>query len=148
MNRVFIAATVALALFATRTVGRGPLPASIHAPAVQPPDDPVERGRLVYAKYGCAMCHGEAGKGGVANPNAETAGKIPSLVRVGEGYTQDELRQLILRGTATIGKANRSGVRPPFRMPGWRDRMTDLEVRDLVQYLFSLLPKTTEDKWH
>jgi mono/diheme cytochrome c family protein len=148
MNRVFIVAAVVLALFATRAVGRGPLPVSIHTPAAQPPDDAVARGRLVYARYGCAMCHGEAGKGGVANPNAETAGKIPSLVRVGEGYTTDELRQLILRGTPTIGKANRNGGRPPYRMPGWRDRMTDPEARDLVQYLFSLLPKTSEEKWH
>ncbi len=148
MNRVFIFGALALGLAATRAVGRGPLPVPVHTAAVQPSDDPVERGRLVYAKYGCAMCHGEAGKGGVANPNAETGGRIPALVRVGEGYTTDELRQLILRGTATIGKANRNGERPPYRMPGWRDRMTDADARDLVQYLFSLLPKTSEDKWH
>ena len=35
-------------------------------------DTAIERGRVVYARYGCAMCHGADGKGGFKNPNSET----------------------------------------------------------------------------
>ncbi len=147
MNRPLVFAGVVLAVFSIRAVERSPLPVPLHLPPPAAPGTPVERGRLVYARYGCSMCHGAEGKGGVANPNAETAGLVPALTRVADGYTEDELRQLILRGTATIGKANPTGDRPPLRMPGWRDRMTDGDARDLVAYLMSLAPKTAGDKW-
>lgn len=107
----------------------------------------VERGRVVYRRYGCATCHGVDGKGGFENPNAETDGKVPGVVYVAEGYTDRELRQRLLEGTATVGKADPKGPRPPYRMPGWRGVMTDQEVDDLVEYLKSLMPKTGEDKW-
>jgi mono/diheme cytochrome c family protein len=32
-------------------------------------------------------------------------------------------------------------------MPGWAGQMTDAEVADLVEYLFSLYPKSAGDKW-
>lgn len=116
------------------------------APAVRPATG-IERGREVYHRYGCAMCHGADGKGGFANPNAETDGKVPGVTYVAEGYTPAELRQRLLDGTPVVGKADPKGPRPPYRMPGWRNQMTDQEVGDLVQYLFSLQPKTTEEKW-
>ena len=40
---------------------------------------PVERGKAVFRKYGCAGCHGLEGKGGVPNPNAKTAQQVPGL---------------------------------------------------------------------
>jgi mono/diheme cytochrome c family protein len=93
------------------------------------------------------MCHGRDGKGGLANPNAETEGKVPGVVYVAEGYSPAELRRKILDGTPTIGKADPKGPRPPYRMPGWSDRMTEPEVADLVAYLMGLYPKSEEQKW-
>ncbi len=148
MNRPLAVAGLVLAVFSVRAVERAPLPVPLHLPPVATGAGPVQRGRLVYARYGCSMCHGAEGRGGVSNPNAETAGVIPALTRVADGYTDDELRQLILRGTPTIGRANPKGARPPLRMPGWRDRMTDAEARDLVAYLMALAPKTADEKWH
>jgi mono/diheme cytochrome c family protein len=55
--------------------------------------------------------------------------------------------QKILDGAPHIGKADPKGPTPPFRMPGWKDRMTRAEAADLTKYLFSLYPKTTGDKW-
>lgn len=107
----------------------------------------IERGRVVYRRYGCAMCHGVDGKGGFPNLNAETDGKVPAVIYVSEGYTDRELRQRLLDGTSTIGKGDPKGPRPPYRMPGWRDQMSDREVDDLVQYLHSLFPKTADEKW-
>jgi mono/diheme cytochrome c family protein len=126
---------------------RPPWPEPIRRPP--PPGEltPVERGRQVYARYGCAMCHGERGQGGVANPNAETEGKVPAVMYVAEGYTAEELAALIRRGTPTIGKADPQGPVPPYRMPGWGDRMSEGELADLVAYLLSLYPTSAEGKW-
>ena len=93
------------------------------------------------------MCHGQDGTGGFPNANSETAGKVPGIVFVAEGYTPSELRQKIRAGARTIGKADASGPPPPYRMPGWGDRMSGQDIDDLVEYLLSLYPKTAEEKW-
>ncbi len=109
--------------------------------------EPADRGRLVYGRYGCEQCHGAEGKGGFANPNAETDSQIPGVLYVKEGYTAQELRRKILDGVPAIGKRDPTGVTPPYRMPGWKGRMTDKEVTDLVTYLVSLYPKSADDTW-
>lgn len=125
-----------------------PLPHVVRVhPAGDVPSTGIERGRLVYRRYGCAMCHGVDGKGGFTNQNAETDGKVPAVVYVAEGYTDRELRLRLLDGTPTVGKADPKGPRPPYRMPGWRGHMTDQEVDDLVLYLRSLYPKSAGEKW-
>ena len=138
---------LAILVIGARLLGGAPMPVAVRAPTAGAGDTPQARGRLVYTRYGCAMCHGAEGKGGVANPNAETGGKIPEITHVAEGYTLEELRRLILKGTPTIGRANPNRPRPPLRMPGWRDRMTDREAVDLAQYLISLEPKSAGEKW-
>ncbi len=147
MKPIVPAIGLVIVVIGARLLGGPPMPAPVRVPAAAAGGSPQARGRLVYQRYGCAMCHGAEGKGGVANPNAETAGKIPELTRVAEGYTARELSTLILKGTPTIGRANANGPRPPFRMPGWRDRMTDREAADLAQYLMSLEPKGGGDRW-
>lgn len=107
----------------------------------------VDRGRQVYARYGCAQCHGDHGKGGFSNPNAETDGQVPGVIFVKEGYTTEELHRKILDGVPTIGKEDPKAGTPPYRMPGWAGQMTDGEVTDLVQYLMSLYPESADDKW-
>lgn len=141
-----LAAFVAL-IFSVRAVTRPQAPMIVAA--AEPPhgDSPAERGRRVYERYGCALCHGQDGKGGFANPNAETAGKVPGVVYVAEGYTEGELRKKVLDGLATVGKADAKGPRPPYRMPGWAGQMSEREVEDLVRYLMSLYPKSAKEKW-
>jgi mono/diheme cytochrome c family protein len=107
----------------------------------------VGRGRAVYASYGCAACHGTDGKGGFANTNAETEGKVPGVTFVAEGFTRAELRKKILDGFPTVGKKDPNGPRPPYRMPGWAGQMSNAEVGDLVEYLWSLYPKSEAQKW-
>jgi mono/diheme cytochrome c family protein len=127
---------------------RGAAPAAVRQPDQTPAADSVARGRQLYLSYGCAMCHGADGKGGFANANAESEGKVPGLVMVKEGYLERELVQKILDGAPRIGKADPKGPVPPYRMPGWRDRMSRAEATDLARYLVSLYPKkANEDKW-
>lgn len=111
------------------------------------PDTAVERGRLLYARYGCAMCHGADGKGGASNPNSETDGKIPAVIFVKEGYTAKEVANKVLDGFATIGRQGGQGPTPPYRMPGWKGQMTSAEADDLTQFLFSLYPASAAKSW-
>lgn len=125
-----------------------PLPRTVRRPAADASLQTAEqRGRLVYERYGCALCHGSDAKGGFANPNAETDGKVPGVVYVAEGFTAAELRGKILEGLATVGRADAKGPRPPYRMPGWKGQMAPQELDDLVRYLMSLYPKSAEEKW-
>ncbi len=102
---------------------------------------PVERGKAVYRKYGCAGCHGPDGQGGVPNPNAKTAQQVPGLKFVSEGYTKDELRKRILDGQREIPVMDAKMPPAPLYMPPWRGKIAEGELTDLVEYLVSLLPK-------
>ena len=125
-----------------------PEPQAVPAVAVEPEKDtPEARGKLLYDRYGCAMCHGDDGTGGFDNPNAESEGKVPGVHRVAEGYTEEELIKLVTTGTAFIGRADGTGPVPPYRMPGWSDRLTEDQIRDIVAYLISLFPESERDSW-
>jgi mono/diheme cytochrome c family protein len=102
---------------------------------------PVERGKTVFKKYGCAGCHGKDGQGGIPNPNAKTGQQVPKLIYVAEGYTKDELKKRILNGQHEIFALNPSKPPPPLYMPAWRGKIAEGELNDLVEYLFSLMPK-------
>ena len=106
--------------------------------------DPVERGREVFRKYGCAGCHGADAKGGVPNPNSKTAELVPDLIHVADGYTKDELKERILKGQREIPALDPKRPPPPLYMPGWAGTIKDNEVDDLTAYLISLKPKGEE----
>ena len=102
---------------------------------------PVERGKAVFRKYGCAGCHGPEGKGGVPNLNAKTAQQVPGLLFVADSYTKDELQKRILNGQHEITVMDPKRPPPPLYMPPWRDKIGEGELNDLVEYLMSLMPK-------
>ncbi len=148
MKRVIgFALLLVAATYGMRLATRPPAPRAVRAADVPVAATSIARGRHVYLRYGCSACHGPEGKGGFANANAETDGKVPAVNYVAEGFTRRELRKKILDGFAPVGKKDPNGPRPPFRMPGWAGQMTDGEVGDLVEYLWSLYPKTETAKW-
>jgi mono/diheme cytochrome c family protein len=102
---------------------------------------PAERGKAVYKKFGCAGCHGTDGAGGVPNPNAKTAQQVPGLKFVSEGYTKDECKKRIFDGQKEIPAMDPNKPPPPLYMPPWRGKMAEGEVADLVEYLWTLIPK-------
>ena len=103
---------------------------------------PVERGKAVFRKYGCAGCHGPAGNGGVPNPNAKTGQQVPKLIYVAEGYTKAELKKRILNGQHEIFALDPKKPAPPLYMPAWRGKIAEGELNDLIEYLFSLEPES------
>jgi len=146
MRRVAVVVVLFVAAYGARVQMRAPAPQALRTAAAVP-DTAVLRGRAVYERYGCVTCHGNDGKGGFANTNAETEGKVPGVNYVAEGFTRGELRRKILDGFATVGKKDQNGPRPPYRMPGWTGQMSDREVGDLVEYLWSLYPKSETQQW-
>lgn len=104
-----------------------------------PSKNPVERGRLVYRRYGCGACHGAGGVGGVPNPGAQVD-PIPGLQRVAAGFTEDELKAVILNGRQAIA-ADPAGPAPRLHMNAWRTLMDDAEAHAVIDYLMSLMPK-------
>src|SRR6266542_850852 len=146
MRLVLVLIAIAAAGYGVHWQTRAPAPQVVRT-AVVADDTSIARGRAVYERYGCSACHGADGKGGFANTNAETEGKVPGVTFVAEGFTRAELRRKILDGFATVGKKDPNGPRPPYRMPGWAGQMSDDEVRELVEYLWSLYPKSETQKW-
>ena len=108
---------------------------------IPPLMNPVERGKVVFKKYGCAGCHGRDAAGGVPNPNAKTAQQVPGLKYVAEGYTKDEVKKRILNGQHEITSMDAKRPPPPLYMPAWRGKIQEGELNDLVEYVMSLLPK-------
>lgn len=113
------------------------------APAM--PKNPVERGRLVYRRYGCGVCHGAEAKGGVPNPGSQVD-PIPALDRVAEGFTEAEITKVILEGRNALPKGD-GGVSPRLHMNSWKTLMDETEVHALTDYLFSLMPKGEKSEW-
>lgn len=144
MKRALGVALLLMAALGVRAYERPPAPTMVRAHAPAPATTPEARGRLVFERYGCRLCHGEEGKGELANPNAQGGGKVPSVIieYAAEGYTVAELKRLIVNGTSRIDREEPAGPIPPFRMPGWKGQISDQEVDDLVRYLLSLYPRS------
>ena len=148
VKRGFGVVLIVIAALTLRAYARPPAPTSVPARAVLPAATPEARGRLVFERYGCRLCHGEEGRGGLANANAQGAGKIPSVIIdfPGEGYTVAELKRLISNGTTRIDREDPNGPVPPFRMPGWKGQISDQDLDDLVRYLLVLYPQSVGKK--
>jgi mono/diheme cytochrome c family protein len=111
-----------------------------------PLDPALARGRELYEKYSCIACHGASGVGGVYNANAQTGGMINGVRFVAETYTKDDLSKKILDGVPVVPKADPNGPNPPLAMPSYRGVIGVEEMRELVDYLYSLRPPGSAKK--
>ena len=111
----------------------------------RPAEDAVASGRRHYLRYGCGTCHGPEGRGGVANPNAQT-NPIPALERVKEGFTKDEIAKVIQDGREPARK-DPNGPPPPYKMNAWKSIMDASESDALIEYLFSLMKEDAGSEW-
>lgn len=103
--------------------------------------DPVRRGEAIFTRVGCAGCHGRAGVGGYPNNNV-AGGKIPTLTAVSDGFSKEELVTKIRVGVPKSDKEDPSGPDPMLHMPAWGQVLKDDELHAVVEYLYSLKPKT------
>lgn len=147
MKRWGVLVTLVIVVVAVRAYGWRPAPQPIPVVATLAPDTAVARGHLVFDRYGCTLCHGSEGKAGVANPNALRNAKVPNINDLADAYKPDEVAQLIRTGRHNVDRADAAGAIPPYRMPGWGDRLSEQEINDLVQYLMSLVSKGKKKGW-
>ncbi len=109
----------------------------------------VARGEILFNKAGCVACHAQNGRGGYPNNNV-VGGQIPSLTKVAEGYTKEELINKI-RGGVIPTPADPSQPAPMVFMPKWGAVLKDDEISDVADFLISLDKKPagaqSKDAW-
>jgi mono/diheme cytochrome c family protein len=105
----------------------------------------LQKGAEIYQKNSCFACHGAAGNHPVDNFNAQTAQKVPPLIHVAESYTKDDLAKKIWDGVLIEPKFDPNGPTPPLHMPSYKGIISPDDMTLLVNYLFSLKPKDTEN---
>ena len=98
-------------------------------------DVAIEAGKRNFARFGCAGCHGTELEGGLANPNAQ-GGQVPSLLHLADDYTKDEILAVIRNGRAPPLE-NAAGPTPPLYMPAWKSLLSDEDIHQLVEFLWS-----------
>lgn len=102
-------------------------------------DAKIRMGQEMFNAKGCVFCHGPNGAGGVKNNNAQ-GGLIPSLTKVSEGYTAEELKTKILTGVRWVAQEDAAGPVPPLNMPAWKGHITEEELDAVVAFLTSMAP--------
>jgi mono/diheme cytochrome c family protein len=100
---------------------------------------PVERGKYLFQKVGCVACHGIDGRGGIPNKNMDIAEEVPSLVYVSDGYTKEELKEVIRKGRYPA-RASATDPAPPLWMPAWEGKISEEEIDAIADYLIGLHP--------
>lgn len=100
----------------------------------------LKRGAVIFEKAGCVACHGQEGRGGYPNNNV-VGGQIPSLTKVVEGYTKEELVAKI-RGGVVPTPEDPSQPAPMIQMPKWGDYLKKDELSAVADYLISLGKKS------
>jgi mono/diheme cytochrome c family protein len=106
------------------------------------PDAAIEAGKREFARFGCAGCHGTELEGGLANPNAQ-GGQVPSLLHLSDDYTKDEIIAVVRNGRAPPLE-NATGPTPPLYMPAWKSVLSDEDIHQIVEFLWSRQQKAKE----
>ena len=104
-------------------------------------DPKFEKGRKLYEKLSCIACHGSDGVHGAANFNAQTNEQVPPVAFVATSFTKDQLKKKIRKGVTQSEKLDDGGPVPPLSMPAYEGLINDIQMEDLIAYLYSLQPK-------
>jgi len=135
-------ALVAFLASATADDAKAILAHNSHIPT--PEDAAIAAGQMDFARFGCAGCHGTELQGGVPNPNAQ-GGQVPSLVHLSDDYTKEEVVDVIRNGRMPP-LDNVKGPTPPLYMPSWKHVLSDEDIHQIVEFLWSKQEKA-KDSW-
>lgn len=86
----------------------------------------VIRGRLVYQNY-CTLCHGKEGKG---DGRAARLHNPPPFNLTLSAAPRDYTVQVVRKGGEAMNRGR--------GMPPWDDQLTDEQINDILNYLFSI----------
>jgi mono/diheme cytochrome c family protein len=101
----------------------------------------LQRGAALYRQY-CARCHGDKGQGKV----------LPWNVRQADGFYPppplDDSAHAWHHPTTVLVRVVREGSPPgQGKMPGWKDRLGEAEIVDVVVYVTSLWSDEKYQLW-
>ena len=96
----------------------------------------VDRGRALYQQH-CASCHGANAEGAPQWPTPAADGLPPAPPHDDSGHTWHHADRVLYE---TIHMGMRDPLRPgsPLRMPAFGDKLSDEEIRVLIEYFKSL----------
>ncbi|MBI2119762.1 MAG: c-type cytochrome [Elusimicrobia bacterium] len=108
--------------------------------------NPIKRGEVIFNRVGCVGCHAKEGKGGYPNNNV-SGGEIPSLTFVADGFSKEELKDRLKKGSKPLSQ-DPHAPDPMIEMPAWGAYLKEDELDALVEYLYSLRPAlSAEEAW-
>jgi mono/diheme cytochrome c family protein len=118
---------------------------SVPVPEVSPPPlmesasfAALSRGARLYQEH-CAQCHGPEAQG---HPDWETVGVVAAPPLNGTGNDWKRTRAELI---AVIKNGAQRGGNPV--MPGWKGRLSDTEIEEVVAWFQALWPAEAHEKW-
>ena len=105
--------------------------------AIQEPEDPLERGRLLYKRQGCSTCH-NAGAEGASGPGPSYNGSWGKPVQLESGtevaFDENYVRESILNPQAKA----RKGFGKASPMNSYAGKLKDDQIDALITFIKSL----------
>lgn len=101
----------------------------------------VKAGAQLFASN-CMPCHGNAGKGGVANPGSDD-GTVPPLNPIDPTIANKDPKTFAYNVDLFLQHGSTpDGKNPAIRMPAWGDdkMLSQEQIADLIAYVMSLNP--------
>jgi len=100
----------------------------------------IVRGGQLF-KQNCASCHGDNAQGAEGWQKRDAQGKLPPPPLNGTGHAWHHpttgLKQTIFYGTEKLGGS----------MPGWKDKLTNAEVDEILAWLQAKWPDEVYQAW-
>jgi cytochrome c oxidase subunit 2 len=107
------------------------------AKAIQEPEDPLERGKLLYKRQGCSTCH-NAGAEGANGPGPSYNGSWGKKVELENGkevdFDENYVRESILNPQAKA----RKGYGKASPMNSYAGKLKDEQIDALITFIKSL----------
>lgn len=108
-------------------------------------NDAKQRGEMVFKRLACWSCHGERGRGGVANPNAAAGHEtVPGLKGVRDEYELESFAAWIEKRT-TVPATSPDAVPQPYACPAYPGAVDQQDLNDLFAYVSGLAPR--KSRW-
>ena len=109
--------------------------------AIQEPEDPLERGKVLYKRLGCATCH-YAGKEGAKGPGPSYNGSWGKPVVLENGQTVNFDEVYVENAINYPQKEARKGYGAASPMPSFAGRLKPEQLKALVTFIQSLENET------
>ncbi|MFY7891824.1 MAG: cytochrome c oxidase subunit II [Pirellula sp.] len=113
--------------------------------AVQEPEDPIERGKLLYKRQGCSTCH-NAGSEGASGPGPSYNGSWGKKVQLESGEEVDFDENYVERSILNPQAQARKGYGKASPMNSYAGKLKKDQIEALIAFIKSLENSTAAGK--